>query len=273
MSKKKKPIAHQPDSFCLFVFKKFIQDDCMYHASALTFSTLLTLVPLMYVCIAVLSVLPIAHGFTALIQNFIFQNFVPATGKIIQLYFQQFAAQTSSLPIWDLLFLFITVFLMMFTIEQSFNLIWQAPSARHSLHALFLYFSLLCVSPILLGLSLTASSYFFSLPFFQIVDQPLIVTKGIPFLFSLLGFTLLYLILPNCPVKFSEGLVGGSTAAIAFELAKHGFVFYLAQFNSYQRLYGAFAVIPVFFIWLYLVWLITLLGAEISYAWQVKRRA
>ncbi|MCX7116161.1 MAG: YihY family inner membrane protein [Gammaproteobacteria bacterium] len=248
--------------FIIFVYNKFMQDDCMYRASALTFTTLLTIVPLMYVSLAILSLFPLSHEFASAIQNFIFQNFVPATGKVVQLYLQQFASQTQTLPTWDLLFLFVTVFFMMFTVEQSFNIIWCAPRARPNLHALLLYFSILCVSPILLGMSLTATTYFLSLPIFQIANEPLLLTKGLPFVFSLLGFTLLYAILPNCPVRFVAALVGGGAAAVSFEIAKHGFVFYLSQFNSYQQLYGAFAVIPVFFIWLYMVWLITLLGAE-----------
>ena len=270
MTKKNLTIHNKITQFIFFVYNQFMQDDCMYRASALTFTTLLTIVPLMYVSLAVLSLFPLSQEFANAIQNFIFQNFVPATGKVIQIYLQQFASQSTELPIWDLLFLFVTVFFMMFTVEQSFNIIWQAPRARPNLHALLLYFSILCVSPILLGMSLTATTYFLSLPIFQIAHEPLLLTKGLPFIFSLLGFTLLYAILPNCPVRLIAALVGSCAAAISFEIAKHGFVFYLSQFNSYQRLYGAFAVIPVFFIWIYVVWLITLLGAEISYAWGVR---
>lgn len=255
-------------TFCQFVIQRFFQDDCLYRASALTFTTLLALVPLMYITLSVVSFFPVSKHFINSIQNFIFENFVPATGKILQSYLHQFTAQTNQLPTWDLLFLLVTVFFMMLTIEDAMNLIWRAPQLRHSVRAILLYLSILWLTPVLLGLSLAASSYFLSLPFFQSHLLSAFWLQMVPFLLSFIGFSFFYMILPNCHVSFASGVVGGASAAILFEIAKHGFVFYLSQYNSYEQLYGALAVIPVFFMWLYVVWVITLLGAEISYAFS-----
>lgn len=257
-------------SLTRFVTTHFIADDCLSRASALTFTTLLAIVPLMYVSLSILSWFPFAKTFGMLIQNFIFKNFVPSTGKILQIQLASFAEQATTLPTWDILFLGGTALMLLLTIEQALNVIWRAPKARHNLHALVLYCSILCIAPLLIGMSLALSSYLFSLPLLNASITPWFVTKMIPFLFSFLSFTFLYAVLPNCPVSIWDASIGGVFVAIVFELAKYIFALYLFYFQSYDRLYGAFAVIPMFFIWLYLVWVLTLLGAEISYAMGQK---
>ncbi|WP_420844637.1 YihY family inner membrane protein [Legionella cardiaca] len=260
--------------FILFVIEHFIKDDCTYRASALAFTSLLAVVPLMSVGLALLSSFPVFQNLSGPIQDFIFDNFVPATGKIIQDYLQQFSAQVSKLSIWGVVFLFVTALLVMVTIEKAMNRIWKAHTARKGVSAFLLYWAILSLAPILLGLSLVVSSYILSIPFIRGYHAPLILLNSIPFLLSLVGFTFLYVVVPNCPVKILHGLWGAVVAAILFESAKQAFAYYLAQYNTYQLLYGAFATVPIFFVWVYWVWVITLLGAEISYALSVhyKRR-
>lgn len=260
------------NQFTHLVVKKFIKDDCLYRASALTFTTLLAIVPLMYVILNILSFSPITESVAAPMKDFILKNFIPSTSYLIDSYLQSFAQQAKILPRADMIFLIVTVFLMMITIEHALNVIWRASNARQSWKAFIFYFALIGFTPLFIGISLMLSSFLFSLPFFHDVRiiLPLFVYL-LPFCFSLFGFTFLYVLVPNCPVRFSDGLIGGLFAALLFEGAKKGFVFYLSQFNGYERLYGAFAVIPIFFMWVYLVWLITLLGAEISYAYGKMR--
>lgn len=259
--------------FIHFVVIHFIHDDCFYRASALAFTSLLAIIPLMAVGFAILSSFPVFHSLLGPVQDFIFENFVPATGKVVQSYLQQFVAQVSNLSVWGLVILFGSAILVMVTIERAMNKIWRTPSARHGVTAFLLYWAILSLGPVLLGLSLAASSYISSLPFIH-NSTPSILINLIPFLLSLTGFTFLYVVVPNCPVKIIHGLGGGCIAAILFEWAKQAFVYYLIRYNSYQLLYGAFAIIPLFFIWVYWLWVITLLGAEISYAFSVhhKRR-
>ncbi|MDP1615287.1 MAG: YihY family inner membrane protein [Methylococcales bacterium] len=258
-------------AFVLLVTHNFLKDDCFYRASALAFTSLLAIVPLMYVGLSALTFFEPFQALAEPLQNFIFKNFVPATGKVVQDYLQQFTAQAGKLPFWDLLFLLVTSVFMMITIEYAMNTIWRTPNARHNLKAISLYCMMLIVTPVLLGLSLALSSYVIALPILQLGHSGVLISKSMPLIFSLLGFTLLYVIVPNAPVKFSEGLMGGLCATILFELAKHVFAFYISRYNSYTLLYGSLAVIPVFFIWVYWVWLITLLGAEVSYAFGKKR--
>ncbi len=260
--------AHKFKKFIKFVGHNFVKDDCFYRASALAFSTILTIIPMIYIILFFLSLSSITQQFALPIQNFIFNNFLPTTGYLIRTHINTVAHQSKILPGGDILFVVVTIFFMMYTVEQSLNVIWHCPKSRHNLKAFLLYFAIIGFSPLLLGLSLAASSYLFSLPFIhQVPILPSLSIRFLPFYFSLLGFTFLYVIVPNCPVRFSEGLMGGIFAAIAFELVKKGFGIYLLQMGAYHRLYGAFAVIPVFFIWIYLVWFITLLGAEIGSAY------
>ena len=260
------------DRFIRFVIQHFVQDDCAYIASALAFTSLLAVVPLMSVGLTVFSSFPVFQGFADPVQNFIFENFVPATGKVVQTYLLQFSSQVSKLSVWGVAFLIVTALLVMFTIERAMNKIWRVASSRHGVQAFLLYWAILSLAPVLIGLSLAASSYLFSIPILLDHQAPSIFFHYSPFILSLTGFTFLYVVVPNCPVKIRHAFWGGLFAAILFETAKQAFGYYLTQFNTYELLYGAFAVVPIFFIWVYWVWFITLLGAEISYALSVHHQ-
>jgi len=262
--KKFKEVKH----FIYFVIRHFIEDDCPYRASALAFTTLLSIVPLMSIGFTVFSSFPIFQSYTDPVQDFIFANFVPATGKIVQNYLHTFAAQVTKLSAISIGFLFIMALLVMYTVESSMNKIWRIHTSRHSIYAFFLYWAIISLTPVMLGLSLAVSSYLFSMPFF--IDHEISrVLIAFPFFLSLSGFTFLYMVFPNCSVRLTHGLIGGAVAAILFESAKFEFAYYLSHRNIYQLLYGAFATLPIFFAWIYWVWLITLLGAEICYALSV----
>ena len=257
------------DRFIRFVLKHFVQDDCPYIASALAFTTLLAVVPLMTVGLAIFSTFPIFQGFSQPLQDFIFTNFIPTTGAMVQFYLQQFTSQVSKLSVWGILLLLVTALLMLFTIERAMNKIWRVNSGRHGVSAFLLYWAILSLAPILIGLSIAISSYLFSttLPLDNLLFS--LVIHYSPFFLSLIGFIFLYTIVPNCPVKIRHAFCGSLVATILFELAKEGFAYFLTRYNTYELLYGAFAILPLFFIWVYWVWIITLLGAEISYAFSV----
>lgn len=259
--------------FIRFVIKHFIQDDCTYIASALAFTSILAIVPLISVGLAIFSSFPMFQDFLAPLQNFIFENFIPATGKIVQNYILQFASQVSKLSVTGIIFLLGTVLLMMFTIEQAMNKIWRVNTSRHGAPAFLLYWAILSLAPILLGLSIAASSYLLSLPFLkEHSSAPSFLMHYSTFFLSFAGFMFLYSIVPNCPVKIRAAFGGSLVSALLFELAKGAFSYYLTRFQTYELLYGAFASVPIFFIWVYWVWLITLLGAEISYALSVHHQ-
>ncbi len=257
--------------FIYFVTRHFIDDDCPYRASALAFTTLLAIVPLMSVSLSILSIFPVFQNLAGPVQDFIFANFVPATGKIIQNYLLVFTKQVSKMSLVGVFFLFIVALLVMYTIESAMNKIWRISASRQGIPAFLLYWAILSLAPVLLGISLAISSYFLSIPFVANHNAPSILSS-LPFIFSLAGFTFLYVIVPNCQVRLLHGLCGGLIAALLFEAAKLAFGYYLTHYHNYQLLYGAFATVPIFFVWIYWVWLITLLGAEISYAFSVHHQ-
>ncbi len=254
--------------FITFVTRNFMKDDCTYYSSALTFTSLLAIVPLMSVSFSLLASFPMFQELRTPIQDFIFENFVPATGKVVQKYLLTFTAQASKLSISGVAFLFVTSVLLMFTIEQALNKIWKVRVQRQGTSAFLLYWAILSLTPILMGLSFAASSYVFSLPFIspEAKNQGLLLLHCAPFLLTLISLTFVYMVVPNCRVHFSHAFKGAFIASVLFEAAKQAFTWYLSSYNSYELLYGAFAILPVFFLWVYYVWLIVLLGAEVAFA-------
>ncbi len=254
--------------FIQFVVLNFIKDDCTYFASALTFTTLLAIVPLMSVTFSLLSSFPMFHNLNTPIQDFIFDNFVPATGKVVQKYLTTFAHQASQLSISGVTFLFVTSVLLMFTIEQALNKIWKVRVQRQGASAFLLYWAILSLTPILMGLSFAASSYVFSLPLLspQAKSNSLKLLHMAPFILTLISFTFVYMVVPNCRVRFLHAFLGSLLASLLFEGAKQAFGWYLATYNTYELLYGAFAILPIFFLWIYYVWLIVLLGGQVAFA-------
>lgn len=255
-------------TFLKFVIRNFLDDDCSNFASTLTFTSLLAIVPLMSVSFALLSSFPVFQELSDPIQNYIFEHFVPATGKVVHQYLQSFTNQVSKLSIWGVFFLFVTSVMVMVTIEHAMNKIWKVRVQRHGTSAFLLYWAILSLTPVMLGLSVAASSYLISLPMLtnDLHVNVSILLKYSPFLISLICFCFLYVVVPNCSVKIRHGLVGAIVAALMLELAKKGFSWYLSSYDTYELLYGAFATVPIFFLWVYWAWFIVLLGAEVAYA-------
>lgn len=259
---------HEMYTFLKFLVKNVIEDDCSYVASALTFTTLLAIVPLMSVSFAVLSSFPVFQELALPVQNYIFEHFVPATGKVVQQYLVEFTQQVTKLSLWGIVFLFITSVLVMVTIERSLNKIWKVRTQRQGVAAFLLYWAILSLAPLMIGLSIAASSYLISLPFLS-KESALNVSllfRYAPFALSFSCFFLLYLIVPNCRVKVAHAATGALTAALLLEIAKAGFGWYTSSYDTYALLYGAFATVPIFFLWVYWAWFIVLLGAEVAYA-------
>jgi len=265
---------HKESLFCLHVMNKFFEDDCLYRASALTFTTLLALVPLMTVGLSFLMGLPEVQPLGIKLQNFIFQHFVPASGRAVESYLRQFVTQALHLSLAGSVVLLGTAILMFFTIEQTLNRIWRVARPRRSLKAFLLYTAILILAPVLLGLSLAVSGYVTSIPVIQSLWDSFGFGHTVLSLFPLgcatVGLTLLYAGLPNCRVPLGSALFGGWIAALLLDMAQYGFTLYITYFPSYTLLYGPFAIFPIFLTWIYLMWVIVLLGAELTYQFSQR---
>ena len=251
------------------VTKRFFCEQFTYHASALTFTTLLSIVPLMTVMLSTISAFPVFSAQGTIIQDFIFKNMIPASGDVIREHLLNFATHAGRLSLIGMGMLLVTSIILLLTIENSLNSIWHVKVGRRGVSALLRYWAVLSLAPLFIGASFVLTTHIFSLSFvahatkFWGVKETFL--SFLPFTMTFLGFTLLYTVVPNCRVKLRYGIIGGIFAAILFEAAKRGFALYVLHFPSYQLVYGAFAAIPIFLVWIYVSWVIILLGASMSH--------
>lgn len=261
--------------FLNYLFRQFIQNRGVLNASALTYTTLFAVVPLMTVTYAMLAAVPSFQGAGELVQNWIFENFVPATGNVVQEYLNSFAAQARKLTAVGAVFLFVTSILMMKNIEAAFNRIWRVSEPRKGLSSFLLYWAVLSLGPILIGVGLVVTSYIASISLFESATELVGRTRllaVLPLVMSAAAFTLLYAAVPNCKVPLRNALIGGVVVAVLFETAKRVFALFVTQFPSYELIYGAFAAVPLFLAWIFISWTIILLGAELTRALTVYRK-
>ncbi len=247
---------------------RFIQDQGLPSAAALTYTTLLSLVPLMTVSLAVFSAFPISERVAEQVQDFVFANFIPASGEVLQQYFQQFSSKASQLTGAGFAFLIVVALMLMANIDRAFNTIWRVKAKRNPLSMFIVYWAVLSLGPLLIGVSMAVTSYLVSMPLFSAAAETFGIGRRLlglaPLLASAVAFTLMYAVVPNRRVPIRHALSGGVLAAVLFELAKRGFAFYLTSFPAYETIYGALVAIPIFLVWVYLSWLVTLLGAEFT---------
>ena len=257
-------------SFARHLWQHFAEVRCFESAAMLSYTTLLAIVPLMAVVFSVVAAFPVFDQAVIEVQDFVFQNFVPAAGDVIQQYLDQFVERSATMTGTGTVFLVITAILLMATIEKSLNRIWCVKQPRRLSNRLVIYWAVLTLGPILIGASLGLSSYLAALPllapeFARGWLQAMFLGLT-PFLIAFVAFTLIFLVVPNRRVQWHHALVGGLVSSLLFELSKRGFVLYISHFPTYERLYGALATIPIFLIWIYLSWVVILLGASVTAA-------
>ena len=266
--------AHSLWQFSRQVLKRFEQDRCQRVAGSLSFTTLLAIVPLTAVTVAVLSLFPVFSTWMGAIQDFLYSNFVPAAGEAVQKYLTQFAGKAGRLTAVGLLLLAVTALMLMATIEQAFNDIWRVKITRKLARRFLTYGALLTLGPILAAASLTLTSKLFALSFFGRVELTLmheVLGAVLPLAFEFGAVVLLYIVVPNAPVKWRNALVGGGFAVLLLEAAKYLFAAAMKYFTTYQILYGAIAALPVFLVWIYISWVIVLLGAIVTATLNAQR--
>ncbi len=256
--------------FLLLVRRRFKEDRCVQFAASLTYTTLLALVPIVTIALTVLSAFPVFTDQMTQLKVFILSNFVPiSAGKIISVYMQQFSQKAAHLTALGIGLLAVTAFVLMLTIDHAFDVIWRVRRKRPLLRRFLIYWAALTLGPLLIGASLSLTSYLVSLPLGLTKGVPvvgMVTLKIVPVVLTILAFALLYRMVPSRPVLPLHALVGGVVAGIAFELMKKVFALYVTHFPTYTLVYGAFASVPLFLIWIYLSWLVVLSGAVIAAA-------
>lgn len=254
--------------FVRYVTAKFKQDKCTQMAASLTFDTLLSLVPLITIALTLFSAFPLLDDFSQEIKRFLLTNMLPETGgKMISRYVEQFAESATKLTAFGLIFLALTAMLVMVTIDNAFNTIWRVTKPRPLVKRVFVYWAVITLAPLLIGASLSLTSWLVGLSMGYAKHTPIfgvITLKVVPVILTTLAFILLFRVLPNRYVPLRHAFIGGVVAAAAFESMNRGFGFFIAHFSTYKLVYGAFASIPIFLLWIYLSWLTILMGALIA---------
>lgn len=249
------------------LWRRIDEDAMTTLAGNLAYVSLLSLVPLVAVVFALFAAFPSFDKISTQLKTFIFNNFVPASGTVIQRYLEQFVANVTQMTAVGACGLVVTALLLMYAIDTSLNTIWRSKRKRPIVYSFAVYWMILTLGPLLVGASLAISSYLLSLHWASVTGVSGMIDYGLrifPLLLSWLSFWLLYSIVPTRQVAGKDALIGALVAGLLFELGKKGFALYVTMFPSYQLIYGVLAVIPILFLWVYWTWCIVLLGAEIS---------
>lgn len=255
-------------NFVRFVAMRFRQDNCAQIAASLTFTTLLSLVPIITIALTMFSAFPVFDDFSSEIKTFLMNNLMPEkSGGIITRYMQQFAESATRLTALGIAFLAVTAMLMMLTIDQAFNVIWRVSRPRPLLKRLVIYWAVLTLAPLLVGASLSLTSWLVGLSLGYAKHIPVFGVgslKILPVLFTTLAFAMLFRLVPNRYVPRAHAWIGAVVAAAVFESMNRIFGYYISHFPTYKLVYGAFASVPIFLLWIYFSWLAILVGAVIA---------
>ena len=254
-------------AFLRFVLRRWSEDRCPLIAGGLAFTTLLSLVPVFAILVALLARLPLFEQVIVQIKVFLLLNLVPEiAGKIITVYMEQFRENALRLTGMGVAVLFVTAIALMSTVDRSINAIWRVRRHRPFWISVLAYVLLLTVGPLLIGVSVSITTYLLSASAATDVPGPAhaVMLQAVPTAVSAVAFFLLYLVVPNRKVPWRHALLAGFFAAVLFEGAKELFAVYVASVPAHGLVYGAFAALPFFLLWIYLSWLVVLFGAELA---------
>ncbi|MEA3394520.1 MAG: YihY family inner membrane protein [Pseudomonadota bacterium] len=248
--------------------ERFREDRLGLTASSLTFTTIIALVPLVTVALAVFTAFPMFGKLQEVLQKWLVESLIPDNiARQVLGYLTQFAGKASRLGAVGLAALFATALSLVFTIDRTLNSIWRVRRPRPLGQRLLIYWAALTLGPVLLAGSLTITSYLLSASRGLVGEMP----GGVRFLLDLLEFFMVaggmaatYYYVPNTPVKWGHAWAGGIFAAAGIEVAKKLLALYVKAVPTYSAVYGAFATVPILLVWIYVVWVIVLLGAVIT---------
>lgn len=256
-------LKQRAQQFLKVMLEQFRDNDCIKSAGFLTYVTLFALVPFMTVTYSMFSIIPAFQGLGIELQELIFANMVPQTGEEVLSYLRTFSEQARKLTIVGVAFLVISAYFMLTNIEKNFNSIWGGMRGRYGLSKFLLYWALLTLGPLLLGAGLAMSTYLASLRLFMDEYRALGWLTWIfgfsPWVLTTATFTLLFAAVPNCKVPLRDAFIGGVVTAVAFEILKALFGLVVAN-SAMTSIYGAFAIVPMFLLWVNISWMTILAG-------------
>jgi membrane protein len=245
------------------VWTHFRQDRCFEEAASLGFTSLLAMVPLLAVVFGIVSVFPVFDEWSNSLRYFIFRNFLPRSGEQIVPYINTFLDSVSGLTLPGTIFLILTALLLMVRVEVAFNRIWRVDRNRTLTNRIVMYWAILTLGPLLIAAAVALSAQEVIGVSGFLGELPTWMNSAGIFLLTWLLFALFFFVVPNRGVRTRHALAGALLTTVLFTLARAGFVAYISN-ASYDVIYGALATVPLFLFWLYLVWIVILLGASLA---------
>lgn len=247
--------------------KRCKEDSITISAGHLAYVTLLSLVPFIMVFFTIMSAFPAFADIRHELESFVFQNFVPTASDTVHKYMSDFVGNASEMGAVGIMSLLVVALLLISNIDKTLNRIWRTKITRPLVYTFAIYWMVITLGPLLIGSSVAISSYLTGLKSFADEYTPglgTFILKLVPSIAAMLAFLILYMLVPNKRVLPKHALLGAFVATMLFELTKKGFALYVTSFPSYQVIYGALSVVPILFVWVYLSWIVVLIGAEFT---------
>ncbi|WP_313645013.1 YihY family inner membrane protein [Stenotrophomonas sp.] len=254
-------------TFARFLWKRFIDDRLFQAAGSLAYTTVFALVPLAIVVFGVLSAFPMFDRWSEALSDYVFSNFVPSAARAAEGYLKQFSASAGQLTAAGFIALVASLLITLNSVEQTFNRIWRVASARPKLTRFLVYWTVLTLGAMLAAASLAVSAKVLSLPLFGTTEGRWLAEIGLrltPVLIEFVCVMLIFRVVPHHVVKWRHAVPGALLSVVLLELVKWGMGLYLGSFQSYQKLYGTVAFVPILLLWIYLSWVAVLLGASLA---------
>ena len=254
-------------SYFPYLLRRFHEDRILYYSGYLSYVTLLSMVPLLAVIFSLFSIFPFFEKLKEEVEEFVFRNFVPELGDVVQEQILSFVDNATRMTPFGLIVLLVVALLLLSSIDHTLNQIWRVGKNRGIILSYSIYIVVLISSPVLLGTGLAANSYLVSLGGIEEgseLSAIKLILSSMHILGSFLFFLLLYIVVPHTKVHFWSAVFGALIATLLFELSKSVFALYFINFPVYQAIYGALAVIPLLFVWVFISWVVVLVGAQIS---------
>ncbi|SMN12142.1 Inner membrane protein YihY, formerly thought to be RNase BN [uncultured Candidatus Thioglobus sp.] len=249
----------------LRIFKRFYQREGFDSAAILSFSSLFAIVPALALGLSVFSVSPYFLELQQHLEHFLLTQFLPQNYNIAKDYIQQFVTHAQVLKGFSSVFLLIAVLFLLYEIDKRINLTWHNEYRRHWMRSIISYVLVLFLGPILVGASLFFSSYVVALEFFNKLPVTFYAPFITTFVLSSVGLAILYYVTPLKKIQFINALKAGVVAAIGLEIIKYGLFIYIQYFPFYELIYGTLSILMLIMLWIYLAWIIILLGSSFCY--------